>query len=342
MRVAGDPGFRQHTNWRDLAASRIQAVSHILDTDCNVRLELTGTSEWAPDAVTQEERRRSLIGAQSDGNWLFLGFTGADPAAPEPGLVVPFDGRVLVFDDPTRSEPQNVANLAHLLGHMFGAWHSPDARSLMHLPPGTDFDPTALACLRAMRTFDTRTGARGLTTESQNELTRLWTEAKADPSTQPLFQYFAASGYELIGMGLLPQAVDSLARAIDFNPADIRIHYALATTDLLLSRYHAAAEEFGKLAELDPRSAPGLKNLARVLIESGPRQGAVASVRKASELMPENAALHANLGSVLAHINGHLDEAIEELRLAERLSPDDPNIKTVLQAALQAKTQGRN
>jgi Flp pilus assembly protein TadD len=111
---------------------------------------------------------------------------------------------------------------------------------------------------------------------------------------------------------------------------------------MLMRRYPAAAVEFRKLTELDPQSAPALNNLAAALLESRQPEGAVASLRKAAELVPQNASLHANMGMVLARINGHLDEGIEELRLALRLSPNDPKVKAALDAALAAKAKGRN
>ena len=89
-----------------------------------------------------------MAGSQNDGSWIFLGFTVPPQGAVEPGIAVPFDARILMFDYPDRTEEENAANLAHELTHAFGAWHSSDPRSVMHLPPGTDFDPTAAACLR--------------------------------------------------------------------------------------------------------------------------------------------------------------------------------------------------
>ena len=314
----------------------------MFQTDFDIRLELAGIDEWIPDAVTAEGRRRALIGVQSDGNWLFLGFTGPDPTSPEPGVVVPFDNRVLVFDDPARAEPENTRNLAHLLGHMFGAWHSRDSKSVMHLPPGSDFDTTALSCIRATRTFDTRNGAKGLSPESETRLTALWAETKSTPVSNPLFQHFAANGEELMSMGLLPQAVDPLSRAIHLAPSDAQPHYALATTYMLLRRYQAAAVEFRKLTELDPNSAPALNDLANILVESHRPEGAMASLRKAADVAPRNASLHANIGMALALTSGHLNEGIEELRLALRLNPNDPVIKVALDGALAAKATGRN
>ncbi len=341
VRAAADPTFRERSNWRDLIASRIQTVSKMYELDFEIRLELAAASEWTPEWPTAEDRRRGLLGAQSDGNWLFLGYTGADPTTPEPGVVVPFDNRVLIFDDRSKSETENAGNMAHVLGHVFGAWHSRDEKSVMHLPPGPQFDTSSLSCIRAARAFDTRSGARGMSTETQTQLINLWTASQSEPASNPVFQYFVAGGYELMSTGLLQQAVEPLSRAINLAPSEPRPHYALATAYMLMRRYHAAATEFRKLTELEPNSAGALNNLARALLETGQPEGAVASLRQASLLVPENASLHANMGMALARITGHLDEGIEELRLAQRLSPADPNVKAALDAALAAKASGR-
>ena len=311
--------------------------------DFDIRLELTGVSEWTPEpGATLEEKRRGLAGGQSDGNWVLLGFTASDAGAAEPGQVVPFDTRVLVFDFPEKSETENAANLAHELGHVFGAWHSSDEKSIMHLPPGPHFDRDALECIRLTRSMDTRRGISGLGPETVDGVTKLWSASKADTATSPIFQFYASSGYELMSLGYVRPALEPLSRATALAPGDTRTHYALAAAYMALRDYHSAANELRKLAEITPASAPALNRLATALAQSRPAEDAVATLRKTTGSGPEDGSLHANMGIALARIAGHLDEGIEELRQAARINPNDEGAKMALDAALAAKGRGRN
>ena len=311
--------------------------------DFDIRLELTGVSEWTPEpGATSEEKRRGLAGGQSDGNWVLLGLTTPEAGAAEPGLVVPFDTRVLVFDLPDKNETENAANLAHELGHLFGAWHSPDEKSIMHLPPGPHFDRSALECIRLTRSMDTRRGIGGLAPGTVDGLARLWSASGADPETNPIFQFYASSGYELMSLGYLRAALEPLTRATGMSPGDSRTRYALAAAYMALRDHHSAADELRKVAELTPPSAPALNLLATALAKSGPAEDAVATLRKTTGSGPEDGPLHANMGIALARISGHLDEGIEELRQAVRINPNDGGAKMALDAALAAKGRGRN
>jgi hypothetical protein len=342
VRVAADEAFRQRSDWRQVASSRIEAVSRMYELDFNIRFEPSGNAaEWAPQPAGAEDRRRALLGIQTDGNWLFLGFTGPDPAAAEPGIAVPFDNRVLVFHDPEKSDIENTANLAHLIGHVFGAWHSPDGKSIMHLPPGSQFDITSLNCIRAMRTFDTRSGAKAMPPEGQSKVNELLASTKAPPGANPFFQHFTAMGYELMSMGMLQQAVDPLSRAAKIADSEPAPHYALATTFMLMRRYPSSAVEFRKVAALEPGSAAALERFARGLLESG-RPGLLMASLRGGEAAADSASFHAQLGMTLAATHGQIDEGIEELRFALRLNPDDSKAKAALEAALAAKASGRN
>jgi Flp pilus assembly protein TadD len=342
VRASADPVFRQRANWRDLVASRIEAASRIFDLECDVRLEMAGVSEWMPDTgATLEERRRALAGSQGDANWVFIAFAGPEPGVTEPGYVVPFDNRVLVFDSPGESEAENIAGLAHEIAHVFGAWHTGDENSLMHAPPGAHFDATALECLRLTRTMDMRTGFRALTPDTVQKYSTLWAAAKADPAANPIYQSQAAAGYELMSLGYVRRAVEPLSQALELAPAAPRPRYALAASYMVMRQYHSAADEFRRLAQSSPESAGTLNNLAAALLESGQAQEPVGALRKALEANPGSASLHANLGMALAGIRGELDQGIEELRTATRMDPNDNAAKAALDAALAARERGR-
>ncbi len=342
MRASADPVFRERAHWSDLIASRVEALSRMCELDFDMRLELIGVAEWTPETgATAEEKRRTLTGSQSDGNWVFLGFTGAETGAAEPGRVVPFDNRVLIFDYPAKSETENVANLVHEVGHLFGAWHSSDEKSIMHLPPGSQFDRAAVECIRLTRSMDMRRSVRDLSSATLDQLGKLWSDSKLPAGANPQCQFYAASGRELMSLGYPRYAVEPLTRAADMAPGEVRTHYSLAAVYLVLRNYHAAAGELRRVAEIDAQSAPALNSLAAVLAQPRQPGEAVASPLKTVELSAGSGALHANLGMELAGIAGHLDEGIDELRQALRMAPNDESVKAALDVALAAKNRGR-
>jgi len=342
IRAAADAAFRRRPNWQEVIGSRVVAVSRVFERAAAIRCEVSGTVEWSPDpAATVDKKRRELEGTQSDGDSIFVGFTAPPDHADEPGSAVPFDARVLVFDFPEKSEQVNVSNLAHELAHVFGAWHSADAKSLTHLPPGNDFDSNALACLRLTRSVDFRTGIGGLDKGTLDRVVKLWSDSKLEPASNPVYRAWSEMGYELVTRGLAQPAVEPLAKAARLAPGEARIHSALGTTLVVLRRFSEAASEFRTLTEITPQSAGAFNNLAFALLQSQQTEEALAALRKASRIEPANANLHANIGITLSRLPGHLDEAIEELRQAVRINPNDESAKLALNAVLEARSKGR-
>jgi len=341
IQVAVGPDLRQQADWRDRVAGRIRAASAIF-RPLNLQFEMAGASEWAPDPKLPPEMNRWMLGGfHTSGDWIALGLYGSAQPGAEPGLAVPFDARVLVYDIPGGNEERNAAAMAHELAHVLGAWHPPQSGSLMSLPPGSRVDDTALSCLRLTRALDLRQGAAGLDAETVTRLQKLWTASKADPSTNPFYRFYSSVGAEAYRRGVRPEAEEDFIKAASFGPDVARAHLDLANAEMTNREYLEAVDEYRKASKLDPRSSAAISGLAAALLGSGQRQEAVQALSKGLQMNPGDAAAHANMGVVLVGTPGRLDDGIAELREALRISPNSEQIKRSLDAALEARSKGR-
>jgi tetratricopeptide (TPR) repeat protein len=341
IRAVGDTEFRKRDNWRTLIESRVQAASRYYQV-FDITWVLESVGEWSPDPqAAPEVRRRQLAGTQTDGNWVYIGFGAAQDDAADPGIAIPFDSRVLVYDYPAKTEAENAAVLAHQVAHVFGAWHSNNDGSLMHVPPGGDFDRTAAECIRLARGVDLRNGIDGLSGEALTGVSKLWTDSASEPSSNPVYRFYAAHGHELLNSGAVDAAMDPLTKAIKQAPKEPQPHFSLAAAYMARGRFRMAAAEYQKVTELLPQSSIGFNDLGRALLQAGQPEQALDALLQAQKLSPDNAAIQANLGIALSRISGRLDEGIVYLRKAVSMNPNDENLKAALNAALAAGSRGR-
>lgn len=336
--VSADPAFRQRPHWRDVISSRIHDASAMYESEFNIRLELIGVNEWDLDGrVPPETKRRQLGGANSDANLILLGFSQPAETGPEPGVAMAFDPRVLVFDFPARSEEQNQTCLAHELAHLFGAWHSPEGGSILHLPPGASFDSNARKAIRLTRLADLGAGAAGLNRQSADRLNDLYSASKSDPASNPLFNAYLYTGHELLNTGHEGDAIEPLSRAIALAPRDTNAHYMLGRADLNIGRLGDAVYEFRQVLNLNPRHVPAWNNLGGTLLLSGDPEHALEAFQKALEIDPSNSSIRTNIGAARIRMPGQLDRGIAELQEVLRKEPDRKDAAEALKYALEVK-----
>jgi tetratricopeptide (TPR) repeat protein len=339
--VAADPAFRARSNWRDVITSRVRAVSGIYSSAFGISLEVASVSEWNPGTeLTAEQKRRGLTGYNSDGNAIFLGFAAPVGDATEPGAAVAFDPRVLVFDSQSKTEEQNQAGMTHELAHAFGAWHSADGSSLLHVPPGSSFDRNAKECIRLTRAVDFRPSV-GASHEVMDQVVKLWSASNSDANSNPILDSYLHLAQELLNTGHADMGMEPLSRAIQLAPGNVSAHFMLASANMALKHFAEAAIEFRKVVELSPQNVTGWNNLGGALLQSGQSAEAIPAFRKALELGPNNQVIRANIGAALVRTPGHLDEGIAELREVVRSDPSQEMAQTTLAAASKAKESGR-
>jgi Flp pilus assembly protein TadD len=94
-----------------------------------------------------------------------------------------------------------------------------------------------------------------------------------------------------------------------------------------------AIESLRRATEIDPDDASAHHDLGYALFLLGETDEAIESLRRATQLDPDFAGAHSNLGAALAKL-GKVDEAIEPFRRASEIDPDNAEAHSNLGAAL--------
>lgn len=134
------------------------------------------------------------------------------------------------------------------------------------------------------------------------------------------------------------EAVAEARRACELEPGDTVAWKALAGLAGLAGDFETAEQAAHALLELDPHSPQTMAILASAQRGLGKLEEAAAGYRRA--LQQDNGLLEAyiGLGNTLLAM-GRPAEALEPLRTAARMAPDQPEIKQHLDVALQSIEQ---
>jgi tetratricopeptide (TPR) repeat protein len=130
-----------------------------------------------------------------------------------------------------------------------------------------------------------------------------------------------------------PEHVDP---AVQARQAEVRQHVAHGAELMQAKRYADAEAEFRAAVELDPENADLHANLGSALGSKGDWDAEVTEEREALRLNPNNDVAHANLGSGLGS-KGDWDAEVTEEREALRLNPNNDVAHANLGAALGSK-----
>jgi predicted CXXCH cytochrome family protein len=112
-------------------------------------------------------------------------------------------------------------------------------------------------------------------------------------------------------------------------------HLALASFELAQNNAPVAIEHYTTALRIEPRAVAARLNLADTLRATGEEARAEEVLRGGLTLDANNAALHHSLGLLLVR-SAMPDEALDELRLAAELAPENPRFAYVLGIALNS------
>jgi|CZKR01.1.fsa_nt_gi Flp pilus assembly protein TadD len=146
---------------------------------------------------------------------------------------------------------------------------------------------------------------------------------KIDPQATEFYRAFNHA-YELMENNQMAEAIQELRKALQLNPEDALVHFALATALTGNDQEREAAEEYRKACALDDHHAAWFAHLAVSLAVTGDLDGAVVSWRKSLTLDPSDAGVETELGTALFE-KGQTQEGYEHLQKAVDMAPDFPD-----------------
>ena len=132
-------------------------------------------------------------------------------------------------------------------------------------------------------------------------------------------------GYYSIARGNIPEAVELMKKATEWDPNSPPLHQELAVAYSINGDLNAAIRSMKRAIELEPNEAEFHYRLALALSETGDARQTITELRKAVELAPGHARAWYNLGIALQQ-NGESEAAIAALGRGETASPNDSRI----------------
>ena len=121
-------------------------------------------------------------------------------------------------------------------------------------------------------------------------------------------------------------ATQQFRAAVRANPKEPDVHFGLGYLLWTQNQHEEAAQEFQAELANFPNNAEALVFLADCDMQMNRPGSALPLLEKAVDVDPKLERAHLDLGILYADA-GHREEALEELRIAEKLVPDDMNVR---------------
>lgn len=126
----------------------------------------------------------------------------------------------------------------------------------------------------------------------------------------------------LTSAGLLPQALDTLTRAIEEFPESTRLFYSRAMLFISLDNLAQAEQDFKSVLAITPENAAALNAWGYTLADRTDRlDEAYQYISKAYQLAPDDPAVIDSMGWI-EHLRGNHSEALVKLKRAMKTMPD--------------------
>jgi Flp pilus assembly protein TadD len=141
---------------------------------------------------------------------------------------------------------------------------------------------------------------------------------KIDPEAVEYYRLFDQA-FKMIAANDIPDAVETLQKAVKADPNDEMGHFLLGTTLSDSNRESEALPEFRKAVEISPRRPKLVNQYAMSLYLTGDKAAAAEQMQKAVELDPTSVEYRFNLGFILES-QGKTADAAASLEKAVELS----------------------
>ncbi|MGI9234349.1 MAG: tetratricopeptide repeat protein [Woeseiaceae bacterium] len=165
--------------------------------------------------------------------------------------------------------------------------------------------------------------------------------SEAESAYRTALEHDPADDEALRGLGIAYQRLNRLddaeavmRRAIDMHPGNAALYNSLAVLLFELGRFDEAARQYEYAVALRPEDMKYMSNLGSAFMLQGNFSLAATYYQRAIDIKPTQL-LHSNLG-LMHFYTGNLDAAVENLRIAVELQPDDHLARANLGDALQA------
>ena len=131
-------------------------------------------------------------------------------------------------------------------------------------------------------------------------------------------------------------AVVQLKKAVEMAPQMAGNHYKLGDAYWSLSQWDQAAEEFQAELTVDPANCSAQWKLGNIVLQKGGQaEDALSTLNKAISACPDLADAREDRARAFAKLDRN-QEAIADLEIAERATPNDPGIHFLLSKAYRA------
>jgi Flp pilus assembly protein TadD len=129
----------------------------------------------------------------------------------------------------------------------------------------------------------------------------------------------------LFGTGDYATAARAFQTAVSLRPTDLRARFFLATAFEQSGDNTAALKAYRELIAKEPRSSEGHLGLGVLLVKLGGDNQAegIAELERCIAIEPNNYEAQVTLGRLLVS-NGRAGDAVEHLRVAANVAPDNP------------------
>lgn len=337
--VYTDYAFRfDHANWPDLVASRFAAVNRIYQrSGAGVSWKVLDATQTDPVSQIQgiDNRRANMVFHQDRKTDVYVIFTGVHEGN-RTGSVSPFTNVAMVVDFADKSESLNANLLAHELAHLFGEPSDPSwyATLMAEKPESSQFTPSTANLIHRLRNYPFALGIDGLTQGSwEKKALSALADTDSGSHGSPLAHAHTVLGTALLNERKKSEAVVQLKAAVQADPGNASAHLNLAEAYSRDGQENLALEQTREVARIDPDKPLSHRALGAMLGRTHQPEEAVQELRIAARMEPQNSDTQVLIGTQLAAMYGHLDDAIAAFQEALRVNPDSPIARQGLERA---------
>ncbi|KAK0423594.1 hypothetical protein QR680_008226 [Steinernema hermaphroditum] len=149
-------------------------------------------------------------------------------------------------------------------------------------------------------------------------------------SISPRFAYaYSLLGHELIDIDQTERAIEAFSTALQYSPNDYRAYYGLALVHFKREENEQAQHMLEEAITINRNSTVLLCQLAKVEQRLGHAKKADKILKRALEMSPDNVAVRYHYAENLFALQKY-DEALDVLKILRQLSPDEPNIYSLI------------